>query len=321
MVLVTDDMVQNTFKVMEDTGVLDNTVVLFSADNGGNPTYGGYNMPLRGRKGSVFEGGIRSAAFVWGQMIPKEARGTTYQGLIHLTDWLPTFMGLATGAGDEWLEQRANTTRGADMDGVNVWAAMVSGEASPRTQIMHNLDSSGTWGSAIRVGDYKLIVAQAEMEWFPIPDSASSANQSVDLRDVSQGSWETRDECTGSGRNKRCNYLFNIKSDPTETTNLITAEPERAAALQQALDEYKSAEAPCGTCGVSDPAAEEAAKANGGFWTPWLGTKPKPTAATNTDTYASSDAAHGATNTSHGSAGSPPSSPNQNHNNINNSPV
>ena len=39
MVLVTDDMVQNTFKVMEDTGVKDNTLVVFSGDNGGNPSY------------------------------------------------------------------------------------------------------------------------------------------------------------------------------------------------------------------------------------------------------------------------------------------
>ena len=96
MVLVTDAMVENTFAVLGDTGLDDTTLVLFSADNGGNPSYGGYNMPLRGRKGSVFEGGVRSAAFVWGKMLPEAVRGTSFTGLIHLTDWLPTFMGTSS---------------------------------------------------------------------------------------------------------------------------------------------------------------------------------------------------------------------------------
>eukprot|EP00041_Stephanoeca_diplocostata_P002401 m.26286 g.26286 ORF g.26286 m.26286 type:complete len:97 (+) comp13300_c0_seq2:791-1081(+) len=55
-------------------------------------------MPLRGKKGSLFDGGIRGAAFVWGAMIPAARRGTEYDGLIHVTDWLPSLLTLAAGA-------------------------------------------------------------------------------------------------------------------------------------------------------------------------------------------------------------------------------
>lgn len=65
MLVTTDSLIQNTFAVMEDNSFADNTFVVFSADNGGSPGSGGYNMPLRGNKGTFYEGGVRAAAFVW----------------------------------------------------------------------------------------------------------------------------------------------------------------------------------------------------------------------------------------------------------------
>ena len=53
---------------------------------GGNPRDGGYNMPLRGQKGTLFEGGVRSSAFIWKADLPAAIRGTTYRGLMHVTD-------------------------------------------------------------------------------------------------------------------------------------------------------------------------------------------------------------------------------------------
>ena len=98
------------------------------------------------------------------------AHARRYEGLIHLTDWLPTFMGLA-GVHD-WAGAQA--AKGVELDGFDVWDALTSNAASPRTTLLHNLDTSETWGSAIRVGDYKLIIAQAEQEWFPLPGSSGS---------------------------------------------------------------------------------------------------------------------------------------------------
>ena len=82
-------------------------------DNGGMPAKGGSNWPLRGRKGSLWEGGIRGVGFVSGPVIPDQVRGTVNHQLMHISDWYPTLLHLAgSDVGDVTL------------DGFNVWHAI-----------------------------------------------------------------------------------------------------------------------------------------------------------------------------------------------------
>ena len=56
-------------------------------DNGG-PLDGAHsNFPLRGGKLNFFEGGVRPAAFVHSPLLPAAVAGTTYEGILHETDW------------------------------------------------------------------------------------------------------------------------------------------------------------------------------------------------------------------------------------------
>ena len=71
----------------------DNTFLIVTTDNGEARGEGGYNWPLRGEKGSLWEGGVRGVAFVHGKMLQRTV--VTSNELFHVTDWYPTLLYLA----------------------------------------------------------------------------------------------------------------------------------------------------------------------------------------------------------------------------------
>ena len=76
-------------EVLKLEGLEEDTVILFSSDNGGAGAK--YNKPLRGRKEFLYEGGTRVVSLLSGLGLP----ASLFSGMIHVTDWFATFMSLA----------------------------------------------------------------------------------------------------------------------------------------------------------------------------------------------------------------------------------
>ena len=94
--LSVDRSLESVFAALGDRA--DETLFVFASDNGGLAGFGGSNWPLRGEKLTLFEGGVRVPAFLWaGSKLTRRTAGTTYSGLVHVSDITPTLLGAAFG--------------------------------------------------------------------------------------------------------------------------------------------------------------------------------------------------------------------------------
>ncbi len=94
MVTALDNGVGEIIDALETKGLTDNTIVLFFSDNGGHYRHGADNMPLKGGKFTVHEGGVRVPAVLrWPQRI---SGGKKFDNLMGYIDILPTILA-ATG--------------------------------------------------------------------------------------------------------------------------------------------------------------------------------------------------------------------------------
>lgn len=147
-----DDSVGRIVAQLQSYRMLNNSIIIFSTDNGG-PTEGfnsnfASNYPLRGTKNTLWEGGVRGAALVWSPRLTKLPR--LAEQTMHISDWLPTLVEAAGGK-----QALANLSE-AKLDGMSIWPALVNDGISPRMSILHNIDD--IWGSsAITVDEWKLI--------------------------------------------------------------------------------------------------------------------------------------------------------------------
>ena len=88
-----NDVFANLYKALEKNGQLDNTLIVFTSDNGPEaevPPHG--RTPFRGAKGSTWEGGVRVPTFVYwkGMIQPRKS-----DGIVDLADLFPTALDLA----------------------------------------------------------------------------------------------------------------------------------------------------------------------------------------------------------------------------------
>lgn len=172
MVSAMDEAVGRVVDALIASGHYNNSVIIFSSDNGGSVSAGN-NWPLRGGKGSLWEGGTRGVGFIHSPLLPE--RGLVSHTMVHVTDWYKTIVGLAGGVAPE------------DTDGFDQWEAITTGAESPRSSFVYNIDkvtledNTTQINAAIRKGDFKLLVGDpGNGNWTPPPEGFDSSFHGID---------------------------------------------------------------------------------------------------------------------------------------------
>src|SRR3954452_1927009 len=154
-----DDNVGYVLKKLEDMGQLDNTVVVFTTDNGAETISfpDGGVTPFKGQKGESYEGGYRAPAMIrWpGTVKP----GTVYNQLFAALDWLPTLTEVAGGPKGDGLKKQIE--QGAypgivktTLDGVNQTEYLTGKSQKSARDVFYYF--SGATPSAVRYKNWKM---------------------------------------------------------------------------------------------------------------------------------------------------------------------
>ncbi len=260
MVSVADNVTGDLVQLLKQNKMWDNTIMIVSADNGGAQCAGS-NYPLKGAKGTFYEGGVRALAFASGGLIPKKMVGKRTQGFIHIADWYTTFCKLAG------VDSSDSGTGKFPVDGMDVWP-LITGEINNTVDKEIVLGFNFSYGTetdkkhqgAIIVGENKLIIGPQgpgcnSVMWSPIDYP-----------------------CTQGKEDKDCDpyCVFNIVNDPEERHNLANEQPDLLKQLLNSYNKYTNEPRDMQDQGYHSEGdvpsftnACEYMKKHGGYWQPW----------------------------------------------------
>ncbi|MCA9034455.1 MAG: sulfatase-like hydrolase/transferase [Planctomycetaceae bacterium] len=195
-----DDAVGQIVRALEATHKRDNTLVVFTSDNGGswaqnndlkypddhcpNGRLPGNNLPLRGQKGTLYEGGTRVPTIVnW----PGQIKAGKAESPVQIIDWMPTFCRLAGFV----------PTSDLKWDGIDLTSLLTEGTV-PVSRPLYTV-APGWRGRSVRLGNWKLI----------------------ELKDGAKVRYE----------------LYNLSTDPQESDDQSQVELQHLAELQSTLQQ------------------------------------------------------------------------------------
>ena len=203
-----DDAVGRIVAVLERTGHRQNTLLVFTSDNGGSTAENndrsypsddcpagklpGHNGGWRGEKGSLYEGGTRVPTLVsW----PGRIRPGKVAAPVHITDWMPTFAALAG----------YHSERDLKWDGTDL-LPLLTAHTPPPERTLYGV-APNFRAQAVRRGDWKLVVTA------PSPSNAKKKSAAPPAGEE----------------------LFHLSEDPAEAKNLAALRPDILAQMQAHL--------------------------------------------------------------------------------------
>jgi arylsulfatase A-like enzyme len=207
-VMQVDDIIGRILRKLDTWGVADNTLVLLTSDNGPlwfDPDVARYGHDssgiFRGRKGDIWEGGLRMPLIVrWPGRVPA---GRVSHGLFCLTDLMATCAALC----------HRRLPRDAGEDSVNQLPTLLGQTMDAPLRRTVILQSVGGQDLAIRRGPWKLI------PW------------------LGSGGFLSHPKTRTPGAGEPEGQLYDLEADPEEQKNVYAAHPEVVAELMDLLEE------------------------------------------------------------------------------------
>ncbi len=230
-----DAGVGRILETLDQLGLRDNTIVMFSSDNG--PQFGGdgewrtdrFNCNFRGAKGFVYEGGIRVPMIMrWPDGVDGNGREIT--DMVHFADWFPTLLEAA----------RVPLRSDLKLDGISILPILRGerrGTYPQRCWQWNRYEPVITTNAAIREGDWKLVRPCLPGSWY-VPDihwlqTSMYEPEYFIERGIFRPPYPQRD--FGPPPQPE---LYNVADDPGETRNMATEHPEIAAKLLRKLETW-----------------------------------------------------------------------------------
>ncbi|KAF6037038.1 hypothetical protein EB796_004655 [Bugula neritina] len=252
MAAAMDEGIGNITDTLKSSGLWNNTLIVFTNDNGAYIQLGGgNNAPLRGGKYTYFEGGVKGVGIVSGPVI--KTPGVVNHQLMHVSDWFSTLTHLAGGSP-------------YGTDGFDMWKSITQNVESPRKEIIFNIDPmfppkgeskstifNTSIQAAYRYKDYKILTGAFGYDgWAPEPSLASGGVNPADTMK------------TPSDKNI---YLFNVAEDPEERNDLTDSHPDVVNFMLKRLAQWQKDSVP-----VFYPQDDENCNPalHGGIWGPWV---------------------------------------------------
>ena len=278
---IMDEGIGKVVEALKKENILDNTLIVFTSDNGAVYGKKGSNYPLRGGKQSLFEGGVRAVSFVSSPLLQKT--GYVNKNLHHVTDWYATFQKMA---GDQ-PEQHSKLQ--LPLDGVDIWSS-ISNNQPCREEVLMNYrehsmiqDSSGheflvkredstidedlgQLGDdeyldddsddffVIRWKDWKLFTGKYKVQNWTSKNSVGEAAK-FDRDD----SWLTGGGKAGSGTK-----LYDLSTDPREETNVADKNPDVVKKILEKIPGYREK-----MTKINKRRSSKEGMKNG-IWVPWV---------------------------------------------------
>lgn len=200
VLLELDWSVNQINQALKDSGVADNTIVIFTSDNGPWVSYGNHagSTPYREAKGTTFDGGLRSACII--KYPPLIEANTTSEATLFTIDLLPSLCHLAGVSLPE-----------NEIDGMNVWD-LIEGKEGAKNPHDYYAFSNGNNFEGVMSGDgnWKL----------HLPHPYRTLVEAG--MDGQAGKYEHIQIDTA---------LYHMAADPMETENVLTEQPEKAREL------------------------------------------------------------------------------------------